>query len=265
MRLKIPVHCPSCDTETRIRSSRKMTNGYYVTYRECKNKACGARFKFDETFSDFTDDEHLKSFSLDSLEISQCALIIIDQQDANAYFSYTQKRNNPKAELHMLRLLNAWREHSLTVIHVRHISKNSDSPFSPGCPGSNFQPDFEPLPNEHIVDKSIPDAFLSTELESWLRKRGIEQLVICGATSDQSIEGTVRTAGNLGFTVWVPDDACYTFSKYGYDSSHIPAEFAHFIAMTNLHQGQSTVVDTSMVLMAIEEGVSVGGKGAVRH
>ncbi|MGP8291633.1 isochorismatase family protein [Vreelandella zhanjiangensis] len=265
MRFKIPVHCPRCDTPTRIRTSRKMTSGYYVIHRECKNKACGERFKTEETFIDSTGEDPLKPFALDVLEPSQCALIIIDQQDANALCSFRFKRNNPKAELYMLKMLHAWREHSLSVIHVRHLSRDPESHFSPGCPGSNFQPDFKPLPNEHIVDKSIPDAFLNTELEAWLRKRGIEQLVICGATSDGSIEGTVRTARNLGFTVWVPDDACYAFSKYAYDGSHIPAEYAHIIAMTNLHQGQSTVVDTSMVLMAIEEGVSVGGKGAVRH
>ncbi|NDL70620.1 isochorismatase family protein [Vreelandella alkaliphila] len=265
MRFKIPVYCSSCDTETRIRTSRKMTSGYYVIHRECKNKACGARFKTEETFSDFTDEDHLKRFELDGLEPSHCALIIIDQQDANALRSFRFKRNNPKAELYMLKVLHAWREHSLPIIHVRHISRDSESHFSPGCPGSNFQPDFEPLPNEHIIDKSIPDAFLNTEIESWLRKRGIEQLVICGATSDGSIEGTVRTAGNLGFTVWVPDDACYTFTKYGYDGSHIPAEYAHIIAMTNIHHGQSTVVDTSMILLALKNILRKSKKNKKHH
>lgn len=252
MRLKLPIECPYCGSESRIRSSRKMTEGFYVTYRECKNSVCGAKFKMNETLESTTIDDVVEQFGLTGLSPDTCALLILDQQEADKYYPYYRKRNNNDAEQNMAQLLNAWREHALPILHVRHISTDPESPYSPGHPGVLFKSGFEPLPNEQIFDKSISDAFLRSNIEDWLLKRSIRQLVIVGSTSEGAVEASVRSASNLGFTVWVPDDACYTFEKCGYQAETISPEWIHVLAMTNLHQGNSTVVDTKLVLHALE-------------
>ena len=256
MRIKLPIKCPECGTKTRTRSSRKMTDGYHVLYQECTNKKCGIKFKAEEVLGDTTIDAVAENFDLTSLNPDACALMIIDQQQADMYYPYFRKRNNERAEYNMHRLLSAWRENSLPIIHVRHLSGDPESPYSPGHPGVRFKLGLEPLPNEEIFDKSITDAFLRSSIEDWLLKRSIRQLVVVGSTSEGAVEATVRSASNLGFTVWVPDDACYTFEKFSYDAVDILPETIHTLAMTNLHQGNSTVVDTTLVLHAIEHAIA---------
>lgn len=256
MRIKLPVPCPECGADTRKRSSRKMAEGYWVNYFECKNASCGAKFKADEVIKDITEAHVIEEFGLKRMNPKTCALIIVDQQRADSYFPVFQKRNNPNAEMKMAQLLQAWRNQGLTIIHVRHISSDPDSPYAPGHPGVNFKPGFKPLANEHVTDKSISDAFLRSDLEGWLLKRSITQLVVFGATSDGAVEATVRTASNLGFTVWVPDDACYAFEKFSYDGIILDPSSIHTQAMTNLHHGNSTVVDTRLVLQALAHATS---------
>ncbi|MGV2929511.1 isochorismatase family protein [Vreelandella venusta] len=256
MRIKLPINCLQCGTRTRTRSSRKMTEGYHVLYQECTNKKCGFKFKAEEVLGDTTIDAVAENFDLTSLNPDACALMIIDQQQADMYYPYFRKRNNERAEYNMHRLLSAWRENSLPIIHVRHLSGDPESPYSPGHPGVRFKLGLEPLANEEIFDKSITDAFLRSNIEDWLLKRSIRQLVVVGSTSEGAVEATVRSASNLGFTVWGPDDACYTFEKFSYDAVDILPETIHTLAMTNLHQGNSTVVDTTLVLHAIEHAIA---------
>ena len=256
MRIKLPVNCPDCGSETRIRSSRKMAEGYHILYRDCKNEECGARFKAEEIIKDTTTENVAERFGLMDLNPDACALMIIDQQQADMHYPYFRKRNNKRAEYNMHRLLSAWRENSLPIIHVRHLSGDPESPYSPGHPGVRFKLGLEPLANEEIFDKNITDAFLRSNIEDWLLKRSIRQLVVVGSTSEGAVEATVRSASNLGFTVWVPDDACYTFEKFSYDAVDILPETIHTLAMTNLHQGNSTVVDTTLVLHAIEHATA---------
>ncbi|MCO7227730.1 isochorismatase family protein [Halomonas sp. CnH100-B] len=182
--------------------------------------------------------------------------MIIDQQQGDMHFPYFRKRNNEDAEYHIFRLLSAWRDNSLPIIHVRHLSGDPDSPYSPGHPGVRFKHGLEPIAGEEIFDKSIADAFLRSNIEEWLLKRSIRQLVVVGSTSEGAVEATVRSAAHLGFTVWVPDDACYTFEKFSYDGVDLHPDTIHTLAMTNLHQGNSTVVDTTLVLHAIEHAMT---------
>lgn len=268
MRLKLPINCPVCGTKTRTRSSRKMTEGYHVLYQECTNEKCGTKFKAEEVVGDTTTDSVAENFGLMGLNPDACALMIIDQQQADMYYPVFRKRNNECAENNMIRLLSSWRQHSLPIIHVRHLSGDADSPYSPGHPGVRFKPGLEPIANEEIFDKSITDAFLRSNIEDWLLKRSIRQLVVVGSSSEGAVEATVRSASNLGFTVWVPDDACYTFEKFSYDAVDLLPETIHTLAMTNLHQDNSTVVDTTLVLHAIEHATSAKsgkGKGQRHH
>lgn len=77
-----------------------------------------------------------------------------------------ERRNNPQAERVIRQLLAAWRAAGQPVVHVRHLSRTPGSPFWPGQDGAEFQPEFEPLPHEHVQDKNVPDAFTHGALEA---------------------------------------------------------------------------------------------------
>ena len=129
------------------------------------------------------------------------ALIIIDMQKGMAS-PKAGDRNNPEAEQNICQLLAAWRERQWPIVHVRHISREPGSPFWPGQSGAEFQDELAPLDSEEVLEKNVPDAFTHSGLERWLHTRAIKNLVIVGVATNNSVESTARSAGNLGFNTW---------------------------------------------------------------
>jgi nicotinamidase-related amidase len=179
------------------------------------------------------------------------ALIVIDMQKGIQH-PRLPPRNNPKADDQMVRLLDAWRAAGLPVVCVRHISREATSVFAPGQEGAEFQPRFMPLAHEHVVEKNVPDAFINTGLERWLHARAIRHLVITGVSTNNSVEATARTAGNLGFDTVVVADATFTFDMRDYGGTLRSAEEVHLMALANLDGEYARVSTTEAVLDAIK-------------
>lgn len=177
-------------------------------------------------------------------------LIIIDMQKGMASPA-AGPRNNANAEGNIAALLNAWRKANATVVHVRHISRAPGSPFWPGQPGVEFQDQLAPLPNEHVVEKNVPDALVNTGLEKWLRVRGVTKLVIVGVSTNNSVEATARTAGNLGFETQVVVDATFAFDKVDYLGTQRTAEEVHAMSLANLDGEYATIATTQRLLETI--------------
>lgn len=171
------------------------------------------------------------------------ALLIIDMQVGMAWPS-AAVRNNLNAERTIASLLENWREGTKTIVHVRHISRTLGSPFWPGQAGAEFQSELAPLSSEHVVEKNVPDAFINTGLERWLHARAIKSVVIVGVSTNNSVEATARTAGNLGFRTFVVSDATFTFDKKDFNGIHRSAEDVHAMALANLDGEYATVIDS---------------------
>ncbi|GHA71955.1 cysteine hydrolase [Formosimonas limnophila] len=159
---------------------------------------------------------------------AKLALIIIDMQKG---------MQSP-----VLDLVQWSRAQSFPIVHVRHISRTVGSSFWPGQAGAEFQEALSPLPHEHVVEKNVPDVFIRSGLERWLHVRGINQLIIAGVSTENSVEASVRTAGNLGFNVYVAADACFTFAKSDCSGRQRTAQEVHDIALANLQGEYATVM-----------------------
>ncbi|QXI27465.1 cysteine hydrolase family protein [Pseudomonas vanderleydeniana] len=175
------------------------------------------------------------------------ALIVIDQQQGILQ-PRLGPRNNPAAEERIAELLEHWRENGWPVVHVQHLSRSSESVFWPGQSGVEFQERFRPLPGEWLIQKQVPDAFCATALQARLQAAQIGQLVIVGVATNNSVEATARTAGNLGFATRVVEDACYTFDKPDYFGQLRTAQEVHAMSLGNLHGEYATVVSAAEVM-----------------
>ncbi|MFZ6735284.1 cysteine hydrolase family protein [Undibacterium sp. Ji42W] len=175
------------------------------------------------------------------------ALIIIDMQRGMAT-PEAGPRNNPGAEENIRQLLLAWREAGRSVVFVRHMSRSPGSLFWPGQPGNEFQENLLPLASEHVVEKNVTDAFAHTGLERWLHVRAIKDLVIVGVSTNNSVEATARSAGNLGFNTTVVADACFSFDRLDLRGKPQTAEEVHINALSNLQGEYATVLDTAELL-----------------
>ena len=181
------------------------------------------------------------------------ALLVIDVQKAidDPKWARRGERNNPDAERNIARLLEAWRSRHLPIFHIRHDSREPHSPYRPGQPGHDFKPEAMPQPGETVIPKQTNSAFIGTDLEARLRAAGDTVLVICGVITNNSVEATVRMAGNLGFETHLVEDACFTFAQPDWHGRLCSADAVHAMSLANLDGEYCTVWSTEEVLRRI--------------
>ena len=118
-------------------------------------------------------------------------------------------------------------------------------------PLHDFKPEALPLPGEPVIAKRTNSAFIGTGLEAMLRAAGHTTLVFAGVITNNSVEATVRMAGNLGFTTFLVEDAAFTFGRKDWSGVWRSAEEVHALSLANLEGEYCTVVRTADVLASI--------------
>ncbi|WP_044560602.1 cysteine hydrolase family protein [Azospirillum sp. B4] len=184
------------------------------------------------------------------------ALLLIDLQRAidDPRWAVEGPRNNPEAEANVARLLAAWRAAGRPVIHVRHDSVEPNSTYRPGQPGHAFKDEAMPAAGEIVVAKRTNSAFIGSGLDDLLRGRGVTALVVAGVITNNSVEATVRMAGNLGYATTVVSDATFTFAKRDGRGRSWSAEDVHALSLANMAGEYATVATTEAVLNTLLSG-----------
>ena len=178
------------------------------------------------------------------------ALLIIDVQRGLDDPTYGQ-RSTPEAEANIARLLGAWRGAGWPVVHVQHLSTSPGSPLRPGSPGVEVKPEAAPRDGEPLFQKRVNNAFVGTDLEPFLRERGIASVVVVGLTTDHCVSTSARMAGDLGFETFVVADATAAFEREGHDGRWFSAEDVHAVSLVTLKDEFATIVSTAAVLAAL--------------
>jgi len=180
---------------------------------------------------------------------ARTALIPIDVQQA---FDLAAG-SNPDMEANGLRLLAAWRAAGLPLLHVRHDSVQSGSPFRPGQPGNSLRPGFAPQGDEPLVTKSVNAAFIGTDLDLRLRRLGVEHVVLFGMTTDMCVSTTARVAANLGYRTTVVGDATSAFDLVDADGRTISGRELQRAHLATLNAEFAEVVTTEAVVAALAD------------
>ena len=175
------------------------------------------------------------------------ALIVIDVQRAIDHPSWGP-RNNLDAEKNVAALLQAWRTSQRPIYHIRHDSTEPASHYRPGQPGNEFKPEVQPLPGEIVIAKRTNSAFIGTDLEARLRAAQQTLLIITGVITNNSVEATVRMAGNLGFNTFLVEDGCFTFARKDWTGKLRTASEVHAMSLANLDGEYFMVTRTADVL-----------------
>ena len=181
------------------------------------------------------------------------ALILVDLQRAidDARWRTLGDRNNLGAEQNITDLLQAWRQRQAPIFHIRHDSNEPNSAYRPGQVGNDFKDFAAPHPGEPVIAKQTNSAFVGTALEATLKAAGHTSLVVCGVITNNSVEATVRTAGNLGFQTFLVEDGCYTFARKDWQGRLRSAEEVHAMSLANLDGEYCRVITAADALQLL--------------
>ncbi|MBW4645370.1 MAG: cysteine hydrolase [Goleter apudmare HA4340-LM2] len=140
------------------------------------------------------------------------ALLVIDVQ--NEYFTGKLPVTYPSGSLDkILQVMNIAYERGLPIIVVRHTQPQADSPiFRKGSKEWELHPEVAKHHYDLLIEKNVPGSFTGTELENWLRNRGIDTVVISGYMTQMCCDTTARQASHLGFSVEFLADATGTLT-----------------------------------------------------
>jgi nicotinamidase-related amidase len=109
------------------------------------------------------------------------------------------------------RLLQAFRENALPIVHIQHVAIRPGATFFlPDTPGVEIHPAVAPLANETVFQKHFPNSFRETPLRQHLADLHLSQLVIAGMMTHMCVDSTTRAAADLDFKVVLAHDACAT-------------------------------------------------------
>ena len=176
-----------------------------------------------------------------ALAPAKCALLVIDmQRDFLERGGFGDMLGNDvgllrRAVAPIGTLLAAARNAGMLVVHTRegHRSDLSDLPLSKkargrlrtgigdlgpmgrvlirGEPGHEIIPELRPLAGEPVIDKPGKGAFFATDLDAVLRSRSIQQLLVCGVTTEVCVSCTVREANDRGYECLVLEDCTASY------------------------------------------------------
>jgi nicotinamidase-related amidase len=154
------------------------------------------------------------------LDPKTTALVLIDLQ--NAVLGYETKPYAASEVVERSRAMaEAFRAKGAVVVYVR-VPLNQILSL-PTDEVINLPKDIPAVANEIadaagmqsrdlLISKHHWGAFAQTALESELRNRGVETVVLAGISTNMGVESTLRQGTGLGFAFVTVEDACSTFS-----------------------------------------------------
>jgi nicotinamidase-related amidase len=140
------------------------------------------------------------------------ALLVIDVQ--NEYFTGRLPVTYPEGSLaNVLKAMDHAARADIPMAIIQHTAPSKDSPtFRKGSDEWKLHLEVERRKRDILIEKNLPGSFTGTELEKWLRERGIERVAICGYMAQMCCDTTARQAFHLGFQVDFLSDATGTLS-----------------------------------------------------
>lgn len=178
-------------------------------------------------------------YELPSLD--RVALLIIDmQRDFLESGGFGEALGNDISQLQQIvptvkQILDTFRDRGLSIFHTLegHQSDLSDCPPSKlkrgksqlkigdlgkmgrilvlGEHGNDIIPELRPLHDEIVIPKPGKGAFYQTNLDSWLRKKGITHLIFTGVTTEVCVQTTMREANDRGYECLLVEDATASY------------------------------------------------------
>lgn len=180
------------------------------------------------------------------------ALLLIDVQ--NEYVTGNLPIEYPDVHVSLANIAKAAQgaiRAGIPIVVVQQSAPAGSPIFAKGSPGWELHETVATLPLAHYVEKTLPSAFAGTGLQDWLRRHGIDTLVIAGYMTQNCNDATARQAVHEGWAVEYLDDATGAL-PYANRAGYASAKEIHEIYRVVLQSRFAAVMSTQEWLDMIE-------------
>jgi len=163
-------------------------------------------------------------------DAKQSALIVVDMQNGFLRKGASCDRIGLPTEALQpaiqpcLELVKLARAHGVPIIFTRYVYRadfrdggvlvdelmpvlKTERALVAGSEDAAIIDELKPDAEDFVLDKNRPSAFYATPLETWLNGLRVQNLVVCGVTTNCCVESTVRDASHRDYRTWVVQDA----------------------------------------------------------
>ncbi len=117
--------------------------------------------------------------------------------------------------------------------------------------GAEICSELEPRPGDTVLTRNRYSAFFNTELDDLLRKKGVENLIICGYSTNFCCDSTARDANFRDYNTIVLDDGTVPIALNDEQGNPISAEQVQSTVLANLGRGIARVASIAEVVEAL--------------
>ena len=163
-------------------------------------------------------------------------------------------------------LIDQARRVGLTIIYIRTIhsdwtdtaswvyrtsQKSGLSTCREGSWGAEFYDGIAPLPTERVVIKHRYSAFINTDLNTVLKARGVQSVLVCGVATNVCVETTARDGYMYDYYVTMIDDC-----SAAYDAK------LHMSTLENIRRHFGLVASSNQIIetwsgLPVKQGVGL--------
>ena len=200
------------------------------------------------------------------------ALIVVDVQNdfVSPEGSASKRGEDVGAAMAMIPnltgLIDQARKVGLTIIYIRTThsdwtdtaswvyrtsQKSGLSTCREGSWGAEFYDGIAPLPTERVVIKHRYSAFINTDLNTVLKARGIQSVLVCGVATNVCVETTARDGYMYDYYVTMIDDC-----SAAYDAK------LHMSTLENIRRHFGLVASSNQIIetwsgLPVKQGVGL--------
>ncbi|WP_122207936.1 cysteine hydrolase family protein [Pseudomonas viridiflava] len=164
------------------------------------------------------------------------------------------------------RLLRAARTGGVMVVYLRHIVRGDgsdtgrmrdlypkvDQILARHDPDAEVIEALAPQPGDVVVDKLFYSGFHNTDLDTVLRARDVDTIIVCGTVTNVCCETTIRDGAHREYKVIALSDANAAMDYPDVGFGAVSAEDVQRISMTTIAYELGEVTTTADVIQRIE-------------
>lgn len=205
------------------------------------------------------------------------AIIVVDMQDVFC---------NPSGAIYVpdtadvvdpiLKLLAVGRKAGLPIIYLRHIVRGDgsdtgrmrdmyptvDKILARDTPGVGIIATLTPSAGDIIVDKLFYSGFHNTDLDTILRARDVDTIVVCGTVTNVCCETTIRDAAHREYKVVALADACAAMPYPDMGWGALTAAEIQRVSLTTIAMEFGEVTTTDDIIQRIKSSAAAKGLNA---